>query len=87
MPQANPLLQVQVKLPARMSVDLTKFIIFLKHANILEHGRGVGEFLLSPPKGTVSNQFWAENVYKYCLTHNIPALIVRPAQNAQEVAS
>lgn len=85
--QANPLLQVQIKLTAKQAMENLLIIRLMARARCLEHTDESYTLVLNPPKGTVSNQLWAEQVYKYCLEHNIPALIVRPERNAQEVAS
>lgn len=85
--QANPLLQVQVKLTTTEAASGIRLIQLLLHASVVEHADKPYTLLVNPPKGTTNNVFWAEQVYKYCLEHNIPALIVRPERNASEVAS
>lgn len=87
MPQSNPLLQVQIKLTAKQAAGSVWLIQILKKAHVVESGNEPYTLLINPPKGTTSHQFWAENVYRYCCAYNIPALIVRPQQNAQEAAS
>jgi hypothetical protein len=87
--QNDPLLQIQIRIDARIFTNpqVTLLLALLTNAHVLEHGERANEFLINSPKGTVSNRFWAEQVYKYCLEHSIPALIVRPSRGATEVAS
>jgi hypothetical protein len=87
MPNSNPLLQIQIKLTAKQAASAVWLIHILKKAHVFEGTDQAYTLLLNPPKGTVSNQLWAEQVYKHCLAFNIPALIVRPTRGAQEVAS
>lgn len=84
--QNNPLLQIQIKLTAKQAAGSIWLIQILKKAHVLESGDEAYTLLINPPKGTVSNQFWAEQTYRYCLAYNIPCLIVRPSLGAQELA-
>lgn len=88
MPHNNPLLLIQIRYPLKTSEGVDLMRVLMK-AGVVTHHPSIGDtYLLNPPKGA-NNQWWAEHTYLEIgkAFPNLPCKIVRPEENASELAT